>query len=305
MFKGAGRRVIYNDVLKANWQMGCALVENASTTLSEDDVAKLLARHPRINYPTFIADTFSGIYFTDDENVWLDQTVRNIDLLLKDSAKQNIARFAVYQSCIIKRPYGLFHRANLYMRTAEVKRSFGNAATWNKPFEHFFRKFVREANHAIFDNGRQNRALNLDALDVGEVCDLIYMDPPYVSDKGTSTDYFGFYQFLEGLAEYEAWAGRIDRSSKNLAIPSPQTPWVRKNEISAAFLALIEKYANRTIVISYRDDGIPSTDDLSSMLRSTGKNVEVHRVPQQYVLSTRTTHEVLIVGTSSKAVAGG
>ncbi|MHB8197787.1 MAG: DNA adenine methylase [Vulcanimicrobiaceae bacterium] len=295
MFKGAGKRVVYNDVLRFNWHIARALLENSTVTLSDEEMDSVLARHPGHTYPTFIADTFSGIYFTDEENAWLDQTVHNIETILDDAYKQCIARFALYQSCIIKRPYNLFHRSNLYMRTADVKRSFGNATTWNRPFESFFRKFVREANGAIFDNGHANHALNVDALQVNEQCDLIYIDPPYVSDKRTATDYFGFYQFLEGLAAYEDWPERIDTATKHLAIPSPATPWIRPTEIAAAFDTVLRNYAHKILVISYRDDGIPSVDALSATLRHLGKSLAIHRVPQKYVLSTRATHEVLIV----------
>jgi len=295
MFKGAGKRVVYNDVLRFNWHIARALLENNTVRLSEQEVDTVLTRQPTLTYPTFIADTFSGIYFTDDENAWLDQAVHNIENLLDDPYKKCIARFALYQACIIKRPYNLFHRSNLYMRTADVKRSFGNATTWNKPFDVFFRKFVREANNAIFNNGRENMALNVDALEVNEDCDLVYIDPPYVSDKGTATDYFGFYQFLEGLAQYEDWPDRIDTTTKHLAIPSPATPWVRPKEVASAFDAVLRRHAEKTMVISYRDDGIPSVDTLSATLRELGKTVAVHRLPQKYVLSTRATHEVLIV----------
>jgi len=295
MFKGAGKRLVYNDVLRFNWHIARALLENNTVRLSEPEVNAVLERHESLTYPSFIADSFSGIYFTDDENAWLDQTVHNIENVLDDPFKKCIARFALYQACIIKRPYNLFHRSNLYMRTADVKRSFGNATTWNKPFEAFFKKFVREANEAIFDNGRKNLAVNLDALHVDEDCDLVYIDPPYVSDKGTATDYFAFYQFLEGLAAYEDWSPRIDRTTKHLAIPSPATPWVRPKEVSAAFDAVLKRYAEKILVISYRDDGIPSIEALCATLGELGKTVAVHRIPQKYVLSTRATHEVLIV----------
>ncbi len=49
--------------------------------------------------------------------------------------KKAMFLWALFQSCISKRPYNLFHRKNLYVRTADVKRNFGNKTTWDKPFE--------------------------------------------------------------------------------------------------------------------------------------------------------------------------
>src|SRR5690606_25532811 len=107
-----------------------------------------------IIYPDFIQRTFKDIYFTDEENAWLDRVVWNLNHLLTSPYKQALARFALFQACIIKRPYNLFHRANLYMRTAKVQRSFGNKTTWDTPFEIHFRNFINEANRAVFDNGQ-------------------------------------------------------------------------------------------------------------------------------------------------------
>jgi adenine-specific DNA-methyltransferase len=297
MFKAAGKAVVYNDVLRFNWHIARALIENNAIHLSDQDTEAVLTRHAHLEYPSFISDTFRGIYFTSVENAWLDQATHNIETVLSDEYKKCIARFALYQACTIKRPYNLFHRSNLYMREADVKRSFGNKTTWNKPFETFFRKFVREANSAVFDNSRNNIALNLEALEVDAECDLVYIDPPYVPDGGSATDYFAFYQFLEGLADYANWPARIDRMTKHLAIPSPATPWVRRKEVAGAFDAILEKHRDQKIVISYRDDGVPCIQALTSKLVALGKKPVIHRLPQKYVLSTRSTHEVLIVAT--------
>ena len=44
-------------------------------------------------------------------------------------------RYLIYQACLKKRPFNLFHRANLRLRTnRRVKRSFGNAVTWERSF---------------------------------------------------------------------------------------------------------------------------------------------------------------------------
>ena len=294
LFKSAGKKVVFNDILRFNAQIARALIANNSIRLSDAEIDVIVSR--RSQHVRFITETFSGIYFKDDENAWIDQAIDNIAVTLDNDYKRDIAMFALYQACIVKRPYNLFHRANLYMRTANVKRSFGNATTWDKPFEIFFRRYAHEANRAIFDNHQVNEVYCGDALDlVGRDCDLVYLDTPYVSDKGTSTDYFGFYQFLEGVADYENWASRIDLNSKHKAIPSPLTPWNRPKEITSAFITLLEKYAEKVVLISYRDDGIPSIDDLVEMLQKLKKQVAVHRLPQKYVLSTRATHEVLIV----------
>src|SRR5690606_27079374 len=95
--------------------------------------------------------------------------------------KNAIALNAIFQSCLIKRPYNLFHRNNLYMRTNNVERNFGNKTSWDRNFDIYFRRFVNEINNAVFDSGNQCHVLNSDIFEIdSEQFDLVYLDPPYV-----------------------------------------------------------------------------------------------------------------------------
>ena len=157
--KQEGKQVTYNDILSFNHIIGKALIENRNVFLEDDDVVSLLKKHDLVIYPNFIEKTFNDIYFTDEENRWLDVVSTNIRQMT-NVYKQAIAYFALFQSCIIKRPYNLFHRKNLYVRLQDVERSFGNKKTWDTSFETHFRKFVDEANNAIFDNGQKCSSIN-------------------------------------------------------------------------------------------------------------------------------------------------
>lgn len=192
--KQAGKSVTYNDILKFNYHIGEALIANSTVRLSLQDAQTLLHPHSHTQYSTFIQDNFHDIYFTDTENAWLDQTIANIGQL-DAPYRFGLAFFALCQACIVKRPYNLFHRKNLYVRFADVERSFGNKASWDRPFEEWFPIFVEEANQAVFDNGQVNRALNLDALDVPGDYDLVYVDTPYIPKSGVGVDYLDFYHF--------------------------------------------------------------------------------------------------------------
>ncbi len=295
MFKNAGKQVIYNDLLAFNHQIGLALIENANVTLTGEDLALVLADRPDVIYPDFIQKSFEGIYFTSEENVWLDRVVYNIDHVLVDSNKRALARFALFQACIIKRPYNLFHRANLYMRTAQVERSFGNKATWDTPFETHFRTFVAEANQAVFDNGRNNRALRCDALETPIGLDLVYIDPPYLNSKGVGVDYRDFYHFLEGLTDYKNWHAQIDHNSKHHRLQPQKSPWNSPGTIAESFEQLIKRHEASVLVISYRDDGIPSREQLVRLLRKYKKQVHEATQSKQYALAHKKSHELLLI----------
>jgi adenine-specific DNA methylase len=294
MYKKNGKQVYYNDSLKFNHYIGLALIENSKTILNDSDLDFILKKHKDIKYPTFICDTFNDIYFTDEENKWLDFVITNIRQI-QDKYKQALAYYALFQSCIIKRPYNLFHRKNLYIRTAEVERSFGNKKTWDTPFEEHFKKFVEEGNNAIFDNGKKNKAFHSDIFNSNINADLIYIDTPYISVKGVGVNYFDFYHFLDGIVYYDQWAEMIDEKSKHKKIKNGKNEWCNKGEIHQAFEKLFKKFTDSILVVSYRDDGTPTIDELVEMLKKYKKNIEVKKLEYKYVLSTGTSKEVLII----------
>ncbi len=295
--KQEGKAVTYNDLLRFNYYFGLALIENAGVRLSSADLDWLLQRHPDMVYPRFVQDTFPNIYFTDEENAWIDQTITNIRGL-SDPYKFALAFFALCQACIVKRPFNLFHRKNLYIRFAAVERSFGNKASWDKPFEEWFCAFVEEANTAVFDNGQVNRALNCDAVEVPGEYDLVYLDPPYISARGVAVDYRDFYHFLEGLTMYDEWGQHIDRRSKHRRLKPQPSEWTDKQRIYTAFDRLFCRYRKSILVVSYRSDGIPSEPELVSLLEQYKRYVRAEHYGQyKYVLSTNSeSKEILLIG---------
>jgi adenine-specific DNA-methyltransferase len=295
--KQAGKVVTYNDLLRFNYYIGLALIENSHVRLDASEMGWLLTAHLDIEYPNFIQTHFSDIYFTDEENAWIDRTFTNIRQLA-DPYKFALAFFALCQACIIKRPYNLFHRKNLYIRMAEVERSFGNKATWDRPFEEWFCTFVEEANRAVFDNGQVSQALNYNALDVPGLYDLVYIDTPYISRRGVGVDYLGFYHFLEGLTMYDEWGQHIDYKSKHRRLKRQPNEWTDKRRIHTAFERLFRRFRESILIVSYRSDGIPSELDLVSLLKKYKSHVRVeHFGRYKYVLSTNSkSKEILLIG---------
>ncbi len=170
-------------------------------------------------------------FYLERENEWLDYVITNIRRI-NNEYKQALAWYSLFQSCIAKRPYNLFHRANLNIRTADVKRGFGNKSTWDKPFEEHFIDFANEANKAVFNNGQNCMSINYDALDIPDNMkwDLVYIDTPYITSKGVGTDYLDFYHFLEGgMLDYDNWDNHILNNYKHLPLKGRgQSPWIKK-----------------------------------------------------------------------------
>lgn len=297
ILKKNNKQVFYNDYLKSNYISGLALIENSNTTLNDADLDFILSVHSNMEYPDFIQKTFNDIYFTDQENKWLDIISTNIRNI-RNKYKQALALFALFQSCLAKRPYNLFHRKNLYVRLANVERNFGNKTTWDKPFEEHFIKYAKEANEAVFDNGKKNRSFNEEAFALDVRADLTYIDTPYISNKGTGVDYLDFYHFLEGLSDYSIWHKYIDYSSKHRKYLNSKSIWSDKDRITDAFDHLFKKYKNSILVVSYRSDGIPSPEQLQILMKKYKTSVrEALRHEYKYVLSKNgDSKEILLIG---------
>ena len=298
LFKTQGKSVIYNDLLKSNYFTGLAFIENDKILINDHDINNVLQNNSN-SEQNIISRNFQGIYFNDEENLWLDKVVQNIHLFYQGNVyKKALLLWAIFQACIIKRPFNLFHRKNLYMRTNDVKRSFGNKTTWDKPFEYYFIKFLAEANNAVFDNGRLCKAYNQDAVEFDNTFDLVYIDTPYISQKGVGVDYYHFYHFLEGIADYFTWEERIDFTRKHNPLLPRQNRWVDKNRILQAFNELIEHYKKSHIVISYRSDGIPAVEELIRILKKFKKNYKLIVFKNyKYVLSkNNNSDEILLIG---------
>lgn len=297
-FKRAGKHVVYNDILHFNHQVGLALIENDSFQLSESDLVFLQTAEKGLKYDDFIERTFDGIYFTREENRWLDVVCQNIPRL-GCPYRRAIAWFAAFQSAMIKRPYNLFHRSNLYMRLAHVPRTFGNKATWERSFADYFRRFAMQANGAVIDARGHCRASCADVLEMEGEFDLVYIDTPYIKRNRVGTDYQGFYHFLEGMVCYRDWDALIDRRFKHLPLRNDGVqPWSQADRSLAAFEKLFARFRDSILCVSYRNDGIPSIDELAALLSQFKSNVRIIKLcDYQYALSSnRNVQELLIIG---------
>lgn len=310
LLKWLGKRVTYNDYLRFNYYKGKAIIENYEVTLTADDVEKVLEADAPMT-TTFVRDTFSGKYYTDEENLWLDRTISNISRLGEQYSGQELeykrclAYYALFESCLMKRPFNLFHRSNLNLRMNAVERTFGNKVTWDKPFGLLFRRLVAEANGLVFSNGEANTATNTDALSLGSNrYDLVYIDPPYFCGERTNSesDYGRMYHFLEGLVNYDAWSSLIDYRSSNLHLKRNGNSWLEKSMVIGNLDELFKKFQDSIIVLSYKSPGIPDEDELTSLLKKYKGRVRVEKKKYSYALSrangrAKDNAELLIIGT--------
>lgn len=305
LFKLMGKTVTFNDILSSNYQTGLAFIENNSVKLNHSDI-EFLCRENGFEYPDFIQRTFKDIYYLESENKWLDMISFNIknlsrrykgDLLRK---KRALAFHALSQACLCKRPFNLFHRKNLYLRTADVKRNFGNKKTWDTGFSRLFNRFVEETSRKVFSNNRENIAVLGDIMRTkNKDFDLVYLDPPYTRpNEKCPKDYYSLYHFLEGLANYKNWPSMIDWSKNHKCLLKTKTEW-EKNTLEKNFTYLFEKFQNSVIVVSYGHPGTPPIPRIKRLLQRFKSKVSLVKKEYSYKLNHKNgsgMNEVLIIG---------
>lgn len=306
LFKLMGKQVTFNDILPSNYMTGVALIENDSIKLDEADL-KFISNRNGFEYPTFIEDTFKRIYYTANENRLLDVLTFNIKMLSENyhgdilTKKQALAYHILFQSCLCKRPFNLFHRKNLSLRTAKkVKRTFGNKTTWDTSFAKLLSRFNDEVSQKVFSNKLRNKAISQDILKMeANDFDLVYLDPPYARrDEKLPKDYHELYHFLDGLVNYNDWADKIDLNTKNKRLMKHRNLW-NGASIEDNFGALFEKFKNSKIVVSYGEPGNPPISRIKKLLMKYKSNVRVAKTEYKYKLNHRNGHglyEVLIIG---------
>lgn len=302
LLKCLGKRVRASDALEFNAVSTRALVANDRVALA-DEVDALVSGLPRSrSRPGFIERTFDEVFFERHENRFLDQILPRIHAL--EGRLRDLALHALGQACLAKRPYNLFHRANLSMRRRQVPRSFGNKTTWDTPFPELMRRYAAAADRAVFDSGHRCSAGRADVSEVDlAAADLVYLDPPYVSGAGTGVDYFDYYHFLEGLCRPAGWAERVLHRYKHKPLTGRgQSPWSDPRRIAVAFEDAIRRCGRAHVVVSYRSDGVPSVEQIAGFLERAGKSVQpIDAGKYTYALSrNRRSREVMLVGHSKE-----
>ena len=139
----------------------------------------------------------------------------------------------------------------------------------------------------VFKGAQPCRAIRHSALEIPEEqYDLIYIDPPYLRQDRWNDNYLHHYHFLEGLSQYEHWAGQIDYDSPHLRLKE-RTPniWANKYWRSDALDVLIEKFPRSVVVVSYKKFGVPSIDSLMRLLKRHRSRVRSYSQHYKYALN--------------------
>lgn len=289
-----GWDVTYNDVFQFNTISARALFSSEKAKLSVAGVASILrAVQPRRG---FIHTTFADLYFTDDENAWLDGFMSTLAYV--DPACKDLLLHCLFQACLKKRPYNLFHRANLKLRQSRVEVKFGNRTTWEKSFsEHILSTFeeVRQMQRSL--GGSVTVTAGRSAEEIAPGFDFVYIDPPYFKRTRATESYLSRYHFLEGLARYEEWPRILDGRDRLRGLEaSTVSEWTDKTALTRNIATLIRTHAKAKFALSYVSGEYPSEDELFALFCDNFSRVRLSRRAYGRALSKQKFFELLLIG---------
>lgn len=279
LLKRLGLSVTAGDMLAFSYHWVNASVANSTEILTSDDLAMLVSRNP--NADDFISRTFRGLYFSDDDNRFLDELWANT-LGLRNSLKRSLALSAATRACLKRRARGVFtYTGQRYddgrkdLRTSLRDHFLDAAGLWN---------------NAVFDNDRACSAYHSDVFDLPfQAFDLVYVDPPYFTPH-SDNEYTRRYHFIEGLVSY--WEDvEIQQHTKTKKIVRRETPFQRRTSVYDAFDRLFAKYRGATFVVSYSSNCLPTREEMVAILKRYCDAVEVVDISHTYTFGTH-AHKV-------------
>lgn len=297
--KNLDKQVTYNDILESNRVTATALLSNEPCLTTYEDLehffSSIVPEHG------FVSEHFQGIYYTVEENNWLDGAIKELDKIGSALKKHEIL-YCLMQACLQKRPFNLFHRKNLYLRENNTKNTkFGNWVTWERPFSVLIRRALGEIIKARRPSKHDPIILPCtDAIEIPSGFDFVYLDPPYVPLKKQDISYMDRYHFLEGLCNPEQWREKIDLAKNNRPIPSPEDmcKWTNKKFFKDHLFSLIEKHKHSTVCLSYVHDAYPNVQDIKAFFSATFRHTALLEHDMPHALSKKTKKEIIIIGRS-------
>ncbi|MHB9129969.1 MAG: DNA adenine methylase [Armatimonadota bacterium] len=274
MYKTKGLRVVANDRLRYAYHAARAIVENASTRISNEELNALL--QPNGKAGTFVRDNFKGLFFADGVHAIIDQVRANIDAL--SGYKKDIALFALGKTCMSgKGGFGHFSSSTDYGKRQDTPEEFRER----------FAKNVARINALVFDNGKDCQAnqKEINVLLPAVKVDLAYFDPPYATEFST-TNYEKSYHFVEGLMTY--WDGleiKEETKTHHYVTDHQTVTKANANTFFATFLGNAKHIPHW--LISYRDHAYPNETEMRSIIADAGKDVSLRSHDHHYSISSR------------------
>lgn len=277
--KSRNLTVYTNDILKINYYIAKALIQNNKVVLDIEDMNILFEGEP---FEGFMFKNYANVFFFPEECKELDLYRRNIEKL-ESVEKKALAFTLIRRAMIRKMPYSRFTLnwekiKQLRNEEYSYQKYKRKRAYHNLSFKQHFLENVNEYNNAVFDNGKQNIAYNDDVFNLVEKIssDIIYLDPPYA---GTMNNYFSFY-------------GLIDNFISSSQTQPFENNFMNKKNVSLLFDKLFSKLQNfKYWLLSYNNSSYPTKEEILYLLNKYSSDVQVIEKKHNYQITGKDKKE--------------
>lgn len=299
LFKSMSKCVTYHDAFNFNTYIANAILSEKIHLDKSKFKNTLQSVKPRDGV---INKYFKNVFYTNSENMWLDGFMKKMESEDLEINEKSVYFYTLFQACLQKRPFNLFHRANLSLRLNEnTKRSFGNMTTWERSFPELMIRAYDELASCVWKSGREYKVIHpTNVLDIEPEYDLVYLDPPYVNQSPSRNrdDYWRKYHFLEGLTNYNEWERNIDLDSNIRIIPKGQEfeLWNQTSSFRECLYELIEKHSKSIVVLSYISGAYPDEKELLQFFESKFHSVSFHSRAHSHALAKQIKRELMFIG---------
>lgn len=265
--------VITNDILKVNFHLSCAIIENKSEILDNKDIEIIFSWKP---IKGFMYKNYSNVYFFEEECMELDQYRKNIEKLW-NFYKKSLALSLMRRAMIRKMPYSRFNinwdkiveLRNEELSYAKYKR---RRAYHNQTFKEHFLENLSAYNSSIFDNWKRNIAYSDDIFNILDIikADAIYLDPPYT---WTMNNYHWFYWAIDSYIEW------------SIVFPF-ENNFIDKKISLELFRKLFSKLKNyKYWILSYNNWSYPDKESLIWIIQEFSRNITIIEKDHKYQIT--------------------
>ena len=297
-FRLLGKQVFYNDFLIHLQIIASGLLQsNITHYITDDMINEILTFHQSDTGNHFFQDNFSNTYFFPQEAEFIDRIYSNIHSSSFDPIQKSILFFALTQTCLKKRPFHTFHGSFLNLRL----KSRSKPQTWDLDMKTTFRQTINSVNNYLLQLPNKLGVPEISGLMASqakpemfteETIDLLYLDPPFISNKKKRSlrfaNYLKNYYVLDLLADYNKAPTLLDLETKKFRkekyLPSQEMDlWLDQNQKKwlKSFESIIENFETSCIVVSYRSDSLISVSQIHEIL-SSYKTVQTFQTPHMY-----------------------
>lgn len=259
--KTCGFSVIANDILYFSYVLNKGLLEmNEPLNKKMHELIEHLNNLPidsnSFDYSkAFVYNNYSPhddcnrMYFQNDNALKIDAIRQEIERL-KTELQEN--EYFYLLACLINAvPY--------------VANITGTYAAYLKYWDKRTYNPIKLEEAPIIASSQQHRCYNKDAFKLAKIVhpDIVYLDPPY-----NQRQYLPNYHILETIAKYDypeikgVTGTRID--------PNKKSDFCKKNEAAVSFEKLLNQLNCKYILVSYNNEGIISTEQMTKIVCGAG-----------------------------------